>query len=526
MGSKKHATPTRHAYISGTMASLVALVAVLLAVLFVAFKLQRAVLSYYRKYKALKPIPTHFTNTHWLLGDLRELNPYSEARAMEHLQYMQKDRSKMEKMWLGPFYYTVSLFHPSVVKKVLKEPKSHSYRLLNPWLGDGLLLSSGDKWFRNRRLLTPAFHYGILKPYVPVYNDCLKVLLQKWKNAERLNEPVKVFNTIGALSLDIILQCSFSFQSDCQSGIKKHPYVRAVCDMLLLVTERFLNPIYHVDWIYFLTPSGRKMKRYCQFVHRRSESIIRERKKALLLDKAKSIDHPVVFEKASQQRKYLDFLDILLTATDEDGNGLTDLEIRDEADTFLFEGHDTTTSGMSWTLYLLAKHPEHQEKVREEVRSVLMGREWLEYDDLKDLKYTQWCIKEAMRLYPPVTPFHRQCSEDIELDGHMLPKGTPIMISLLFLHRHPDIWENPNEFDPLRFHPSNAEGRDPYAYMPFSAGPRNCIGQNFALNEEKVVVATILSHFKLSLVEGHVVEMRLNGILRTTNDVLVNVESI
>ena len=508
------------------MASLLILAVAFLAVLFVAFKLQRGLLGYYRKCKALKPIPTLFTDTHWLLGDLRELTPYNEARFMDLLAKLQKERCKLDKVWVGPFYCSVSLCHPSVVKKVLKEPKSPLYRLLKPWLGDGLLLSSGDKWFRNRRLLTPAFHYGILKPYVPVYNDCLKVFLEKWKNAERLNEPVKIFDTIGPLSLDIILQCSFSFQSDCQSGGKKHPYVKAVYDMLLLVTDRFFNPFYHVDWIYFLSPSGRKMKQNCRLVHEHSERIIRERKKALLLDKAESIDREAIFEKASQQRKYLDFLDILLTATDEDGNGLTDSEIRDEADTFLFEGHDTTTSGMSWTLYLLAKHPEHQEKVREDVRSVLMGREWLEYDDLNDLKYTQWCIKEAMRLYPPVTEFDRQCSQDIELDGHILPKDTNIVVALPFLHRHPDIWENPNEFDPLRFHPSNAEGRDPYAYMPFSAGPRNCIGQNFALNEERVVVATILSHFKLSLVESHVVEMGLNGILRTKNDILINIESI
>ena len=202
------------------------------------------------------------------------------------------------------------------------------------------------------------------------------------------------------------------------------------------------------------------------------------------------------------------------------------LEIRDEADTFLFEGHDTTTSGVSWTLYLLAKHPEHQEKVREEVRSVLMGREWLEYDDLKDLQYTQWCIKEAMRLYPPVFQVVREASEDMELDGHIIPKGSLLAVLIRVVHLQPDVWENPNEFDPLRFHPSNAEGRDPYAYIPFSAGQRNCIGQNFALNEEKTVVASILNRFELSLDEGHKVEMFPRLILRTRNDIKLKLKPL
>ena len=238
--------------------------------------------------------------------------------------------------------------------------------------------------------------------------------------------------------------------------------------------------------------------------------VIKERRKAL---------------KANQGnvcRKYLDFLDILLTAADEDGNGLTDLEIRDEADTFMFEGHDTTTSGISWTLHCLAKYPEHQEKIREEVRNVLMGREWLDYDDLKELKYTQWCIKEAMRLYPPVFFIVRRLSSDTELDGHLIPKGMSINVAIRVIHRHPDIWENPDEFDPLRFHPSNAEGRDPYAYLPFSAGQRNCIGQSFALNEEKLVIGSIVHRFSLSLVEGHKVEMCPTVVLRTTDDILID----
>ena len=187
----------------------------------------------------------------------------------------------------------------------------------------------------------------------------------------------------------------------------------------------------------------------------------------------------------------------------------------------LFAGHDTTTSGISWTLYCLAKYPEHQEKVREEVRNVLMGREWLEYDDLKDLKYTQWCIKEAMRLYPPVFQFYRTLLEDVELDGYLIPKGVQVNISPYLIHRNPDIWENPNEYDPLRFHPGNTEMRHPYAYIPFSAGYRNCIGQNFAMNEEKLVVASIVNCYALSLDEDHEAKLVMRIVLHAENDIKI-----
>lgn len=153
-----------------------------------------------------------------------------------------------------------------------------------------------------------------------------------------------------------------------------------------------------------------------------------------------------------------------------------------------------------------------------------MGRDRLEYEDLKELNYTYWCIKEAMRLYPPVPFIARMASEDLELDGHLVPKGTTIGVPIYFIHHHPDIWENLEEFDPLRFHPASAEERDPFAYFTFSAGSRNCIGQNFALNEERVVIATIVNKFSLSLVEDHKVEMVSEMTLRTKNDIKIKLE--
>ncbi|XP_010156842.1 PREDICTED: cytochrome P450 4F4-like, partial [Eurypyga helias] len=171
---------------------------------------------------------------------------------------------------------------------------------------------------------------------------------------------------------------------------------------------------------------------------------------------------------------------------DEDGNTLSDEDISAEADTFMFEGHDTTASGLAWLLYNLARHPQYQERCRQEVRELLKGRdvEDIEWEDLSHLPFTTMCIKESLRLHPPVTAVSRRCTEDIGLrDGRVIPKGSvsisPGIICLMSIygtHHNPDIWPEPQGglalvYNPLRFSPENSQGRSPLAFIPFSAGP-------------------------------------------------------
>ena len=493
----------------------------------------------YRQYRSLKliravPHPNLYPPgcCYWLLGHVPQVYKQDEEMVLSSIEEINKpehEGATLCKMWLGPTVVTLHVLHSKVLAQLLKEPKSEEiYNVLVPWLGEGLLIAGGKKWFRNRRLLTPAFHYGILKGYVPVYNDCLSILLKKWTTSASKNKPVKLFESLSAMSLDIIMQSAFSFKADCQTSKDRHPYVVACCELVHHVTDRIMNPVYFIEWLYWLTPHGRKMSRLCNLVHRQAENIIAERKVALknILEQKNAITKDTLQQEVAKTRTHLDFLDILLTAKDEEGKGMTDLEIRNEVDTFMFEGHDTTTSAMSWTLYCLAKHPEHQDKVREEVRSVLVGKERLEYDDLKELKYTTWCIKEAMRLYPPVFYFFRKTTDDIQLDQYLIPKNITIAVETIIIHRNGSIWERPNEYDPLRFQPANMEKRGPYDYIPFSAGSRNCIGQTFAMNEMKVVIGTIVNRFSLRLDEGHKVEIVPRVVLRTKYDIQVYLEPV
>ena len=493
------------------------------------FKLVPALVGFVRQYlrlsEAVRDVPGW--PRHWFWGNLHNVGSSASDNSvwMNWRQFNEKEH-KLTHMWLGPLYPQLIVTHCSLVPAALKLPKDpYIYDFLLPWLGEGLLLSKGEKWQRNRRLLTSAFHFDILKPYVRVYNSCLEVLIDKYSVAANQSEPVQLFNSLSQLTLDILLQCSFSCKTDCQrtTGVSQHPYIAGVYELSSLVVTRVYNPLYHINWVYFLTPSGWRMKRICGRIHTYAEEVIRERRKTLCLDgKTKPALNITDLKRGG---KVLDFLDVLLLAHDEEGEGLTDLEIRNEVDTFMFEGHDTTTSGMSWTLYLLAQHPEHQERVREEVRDVLAGREWLEYEDLKELKYTHLCIKEALRLYPPVYEIYRVTDRDVELGGRIIPKGMSVAVNVFDVHRHHDTWAEPDKFNPLRFLPENCKDRDPFAFIPFSASLRNCIGQNFALNEERVVIATVIHHFYLTVPCDQNVILAPDLILRTRNDIKLNLKS-
>jgi len=192
------------------------------------------------------------------------------------------------------------------------------------------------------------------------------------------------------------------------------------------------------------------------------------------------------------------FLDVLIHARTEDGERLSVPDIQEEVDTFMFEGHDTTAAAMTWCLFLLGHHPEIQERVHKELDSVFEddGRT-VTMDDCKNLTFLDQVIKESLRLYPSVPLFARVTSEECEVNGYKVPAGVQVLIAAYSIHRSPLIWDFPEEFNPDRFSKENSAGRHPYAYIPFSAGPRNCIGQKFASMEEKVLLSYVLRNYRV-----------------------------
>ncbi|GFS12211.1 cytochrome P450 [Elysia marginata] len=266
-------------------------------------------------------------------------------------------------------------------------------------------------------------------------------------------------------SSDVILKCAMSYETNCQLPGNNHPYVNAVGVLSDIMLKRFFEPWFHNEFLFSLTPSGRKFFKQCDYVHQIAEEIIKER--------TKELQHQVR-ESSERSRRCMDFLDTLLTAKDEKGEGLTMREIRDEVDTFLFEGHDTTSSAISWALYSIAEHPEIQQRVQDELDGVLdqAGHTDVLWEDLTKLPYMTMVIKEAMRLHSPVPFIQRVLTSDTEIDGKMAPAGTLVNCVIYNIHHNPTVWEDSTRFDPDRFLPENAERRSPYAFVPFSAGPR------------------------------------------------------
>uniref|UniRef100_A0A8D3CVR5 aromatase n=1 Tax=Scophthalmus maximus TaxID=52904 RepID=A0A8D3CVR5_SCOMX len=434
----------------------------------------------------------------WLMGHMGQMQSTEEGllQVDELVQTYKHSCS----WFLGPFYHFVRVFHPDYVKPLLMASASITvkdeliYGHLRPWLGD-LLLSNGEEWLRRRRLLTPVFHFDILKSYVATFNTSTDTMHGKWRClvAEgRAN--MEMFDHVTLMTLDSLLKCVFSYNSNCQELTSE--YVSAIVELSDLIIDRRLKILHHWDWFYWKTQQGKKFKKALSVVHGFTSEVVQKRRTLINQQTGAETD----FTTAPQRRK--DFLDLILQSKDDDGLGLTDEEIQAEANTFMFAGHDTTASAICWTLYNLARHAHFQEKCRQEVMDLMQGRDRhaIEWEDLSNLTFTTMCIRESLRLHSPVQAVTRQYTQDMALPGgRTVPEGAICLVSIYGTHHNPTVWTNPNEFDPLRFDPSNTKKRPSHAFIPFSSGPRNCIGQKFALAELRVVVALTLLRFRLTL---------------------------
>ncbi|XP_034977459.2 cytochrome P450 4B1 isoform X1 [Zootoca vivipara] len=428
--------------------------------------------------------------SHWLYGHIHMMKP--EEEFLNAAAWTEKYPHCYPR-WYGNFLAFLCLNHPEYTKTVYSrgDPKPLIiYKFLIPWIGRGLLILNGPKWQQHRKLLTPGFHYNILKPYVPLMAESVQDMLDIWGKLE-LNNPtasVEMFEHVSLMTLDTIMKCAFSYQENAKTD-RENSYIRTVFDLGFLAYQRFKTPLHHNDLIYRLSSKGRQFYKACKIAHHHTEKVIRERKDSLKNEKE--------LEKILKKR-HLDFLDILLCAKDENGNPLSDEDIRAEVDTFMFEGHDTTASGISWLFYCMAQNPEHQQRCREEIMELLGRQEDIQWDDLGKMTYSTMCIKESLRLYPPVPLIARELNSPVTFaDGRSLPKGFLTILDIYGLHRNPEVWDNPEDFNPLRFSTENSKHRHPYAFLPFAAGPRNCIGQQFAMNEMKVALALTLQRFEL-----------------------------
>ncbi|KAJ8022475.1 Cytochrome P450 4V2 [Holothuria leucospilota] len=427
--------------------------------------------------------------------------------------------------WIGP-EPVIFVVNPKDLETILSSSKQlekgHFYRMLMPWLGDGLLVSKGKKWQKRRKLLTPSFHFSVLASFIDIFNEQAQILTKKFESLG-CQKSVDIFTMVTCCTLDVICATAMGKNVGAQRGNNKE-YVQAILEMSDLIQERQKYPWLWIDAIYRLIPAGKKHNHYVKILHNMTKSVIYDRLGERHLMKQNSSSKSVG-NGSVDKRKRMAFLDLLLELHEEDNNFTID-DVREEVDTFMFEGHDTTAAAISWTLFMMGHHPEVQEKVQKELDEVFgCDRDRsITYDDIQKLHYLGCVIKETLRLYPSVPRISRQLQEDAVIGGNFVPKGTLIVIGVFPLHRNPDHFPNPDEFNPDNFLPENLEGRNPFVYIPFSAGPRNCIGQRFAVMEEKVILATLLRKLKFRSIHSvdDVVPIG-NLILRPFNGIMMEV---
>ncbi|XP_026727615.1 cytochrome P450 4C1-like [Trichoplusia ni] len=383
----------------------------------------------------------------------------------------------------GPEDIEVVLSHTKNIKK------SIVYRFLKDWLGDGLLLSTGAHWHARRKILTPTFHFNILKSFSIIMEEKVQDMVEmlKTKNGEALD----VMPMVSDFTLFTICETAMGTKLDSDKTSNAKDYKAAILKIGMTTLSRTTRFWLHNDTIFNLSSHGKQFAQYLETVRSFADKVIAERKEERAqkqsLQRQESVD-------GVGTKRRMAMLDLLLEAQEK---GQIDIEgIRDEVNTFMFEGHDTTAMAITFGLMLLADHADVQERVFEEVQSILAGADRpVTLADLTEMKYMEAVIKEILRIYPSVPIIGREAVEDFKLGDLLVKKGSTIDVQIYLLHQNPELFPEPELFKPDRF--LEGEARHPYAYVPFSAGPRNCIGQRFAIQEMKITLSEIVRNFKL-----------------------------
>uniref|UniRef100_A0A182VQV2 Cytochrome P450 n=1 Tax=Anopheles minimus TaxID=112268 RepID=A0A182VQV2_9DIPT len=452
--------------------------------------------------KKLQKINKHFPGPkpYPVVGNLLEFATLDIPGVFEHVVELHQNYGQDFLMW-SLFNWTIILMTSRKnVEKVLlakQTEKSLLYQFIEPWLGTGLLIASGEKWFQRRKIITPTFHFKMLEQFVSVFNketDTMVKMLRKHVGGKEFD----IYDYVTLMALDSICETSMGTTVDAQHN-PDNQYVQNVKRMAVLVLLRTISIVGPYPLLYnVFHPNAWEQRRVIKQLHDFTDGVIRSRREQLAKEKSENVAFDLTEENMYAKRK-LTFLDLLLNVTVE-GKPLSNLDIREEVDTFMFEGHDTTTSGISFTIYELARNQDVQERVYEEIVAVL-GKDHktaeLTYQNLQEFKYLDLVVKEGLRMYPPVGIIGRALVEDLELNGTTVPAGQNILVPIYVIHRNPEIYPNPNQFDPSRFSEDAESKRGPFDYLPFSIGARNCIGQRYALMEMKVSLIKLIANYRI-----------------------------
>ena len=400
-----------------------------------------------RKQILSNPLPFHHDNFN-RLGDIFEVEVGFRKRIVftRHAKFIKQVLQTQQKKYQKSSLQTVDLAK---------------------YIGHGLLTSNGEHWRTHRRMVQPAFHKKKLQGLITIMHTAIKGELTKI----RPNELQDVYPLMGDLAFQVVATSLFS-RDDIQKQMSDLKDITETNQRMLIKEMR--QP--YLNWWYKL--SGK-------IAHHLKIS-----------KKARSILSGIIAERIAEDSDKDDLLDMLLKARYEDGGSMSEEQLIDEVLILFAAGHETTANALGFTLHLLATHPEVQEKAYLEVSKIDWDNNF-EMENLKKLSYVKQCVEEGMRLYPPAYYIDRESIEEDGIDGYRIPKNTMLLLAIYELHRDERFWDQPQDYLPERFDASNKKDYSDY-YFPFGAGPRMCVGNNFAMQEMTLTVAEILRTYKIT----------------------------
>lgn len=409
-----------------------------------------------------------------LLEILRSMASGQDFDPMAFARFIADTYGEIAYIRVGPVRY-YQFAGPEPIHEILVEKAGlfHKARLIKkvfkPFAGEGLLTSEGDFWKRQRKLSQPAFHFKRIEGYAQTMVEQTLRMLDTWRDGEIRYLDREMMK----LTLGIVARTLFS--ADVSSDADR---VGVLMTDVLETANQQINAILQLpDWM----PTPKRL---------REQRAIRQ------LD---AIIHRFIDERRASGEDKGDLLSMLLLAADENGERMSDQQLRDEVMTLFLAGHETTAMALSWTWYLLAQHPDVMQKLGDEIDRVLGDRPPTIHD-LPALAYTEMVVKESMRLYPPAPGVSREPLEDVTVGGYRIPKGALMAINTYAMHRSARCFDQPDTFIPERFSPERETLIPRYAYLPFGGGPRVCIGNTFALVEARLALAAMAQRFRLALV--------------------------
>lgn len=378
---------------------------------------------------------------------------------------------------------TFFFHHPAHVRHILQDHARNYGRnvftnaVLNLLAPDSLITLDGERWLARRRLAQPAFHRKTIAALAQGMTESALASAERWRAPAAEGRPLDMAHEMMRLTLHIAGKALFGVDVGGEANAIGQAVTEAVHYFAYRSRTVFPIPLWAP------TPRNRRFRAAGRLLDDVVDGIIRQRR--------------------SRGEYGEDLLSLLMQAVDDEtGARLEDRELRDEVRSMMGAGHETTANLLTWALYLLSQNPEAEASLHRELDEALAGRP-PGFDDLAALPYTRRVLDETLRLYPPAWAMARTSLQADEVGGYPIPARSGITLSAYVTHRRPDFWPEPERFDPDRFTPERAQARPPFAYFPFGGGPRQCIGNVFALTEAALVLAALAQRYSLRLVPGH-----------------------